>query len=750
MVWAHSANAAGRRHALVDHLYGTARLAQQFAEPFGGGDAAFFAGLAHDAGKASVSWQQGLLRAEAARGRVGVDHKTLGVHLAGARGAGLLQLVLHGHHGGLTNPEVVRCGLRDHDDAEGRQRRADAEAALHQLVPELFGPSPIPLPQGFQGPLEQEFLIRLLFSCLVDADGLDTEAHRLGLASPRVRAPADMGELWDRFETRRKALLAARPASPVDRWRDDVYAASVDAALGPTGLYRLPAPTGSGKTLAAAGFALRHGARHGKARVIVAVPFVTITEQNARQYRRLLDPEDEAAVPVVLEHHSSVELDEASPRHRWQRLAAENWDAPFVVTTTVQLFESLFGRKPARMRRVHRLANAVIVLDEVQALPHGLLPPIVDGLRILSERCGATVLLASATQPELWALGPLRDIPVRDVLVDPAPLYRALRRARYQWWLQPKPTLEQVARRAASHAQALVVVNTVRDARSVFQMLRVMVGEEVAVHHLSAAMCAQHRRDVLDQVRQLLAAERPVLLVSTQLIEAGVDVDFPAVYRALAPADSLQQAAGRANREGRLGTDGGLVVVFDPADGGVPSAYHTQLGVTAEHFGAGSADPDDLGVLARYYRALYQTLALEGRDSRASTIQRNRAQGDFLAVTDGPQRDAGRSSKRDRRLAFRMIDDDTVPVVVSYQPRKPDAEPVAVADLVAQLRSADTPDIEVLRALQPFITSLRRTTRDRPEVAVWCRPVLGDLVEWVGGYDDAGLVLDPSGEESGA
>jgi CRISPR-associated endonuclease/helicase Cas3 len=263
-------------------------------------------------------------------------------------------------------------------------------------------------------------------------------------------------------------------------------------------------------------------------------------------------------------------------------------------------------------------------------------------------------------------------------------------------------------------------------------------------------MCAQHRRDVLDQVRQLLADDRPVLLVSTQLIEAGVDVDFPAVYRALAPADSLQQAAGRANREGRLGTDGGLVVVFDPADGGVPSAYHTQLGVTAEHFGAGSADPDDLGVLARYYRALYQALAIEGRDSRASTIQRNRAQGDFLAVTDGPQRDAGRSSKRDRRLAFRMIDDDTVPVAVCYQPSEPDAEPVAVADLVAQLRSADTPDIEVLRALQPYITSLRRTTRDRPEVAAWCRPVLGDLVEWVGGYDDAGLVLDPSGEEPGA
>jgi len=746
-MWAHSANAEGTRHALVDHLHGTARLAQQFAEPFGGGDAAFFAGLAHDAGKASCSWQQGLLRAEADRGVVGLDHKTLGVHLAGARQAGLLQRVLHGHHGGLTNPDVVRCSLRDNDDADGRRRRTDAEAALREPVPELFDPLPVGLPQGFHGPLEQEFLIRFLFSCLVDADGLDTQAHRLGLASPRVRPPADMSELWDRFQTRRKALLLDRPTSPVDRWRDEVYAASVDASLGPTGLYRLPAPTGSGKTLAAAGFALRHAARYGKSRVIVAVPFITITEQNASQYRQLLDPADASGVRVVLEHHSSVDLDESSPRHRWQRLAAENWDAPFVVTTTVQLFESLFGRKPGRMRRVHRLANAVIVLDEVQALPHGLLPPITDGLRILSERFGTTVLLASATQPELWALGPLRDVAVRDVIVDPAPLYRALRRVRYQWWSDPKPTLEQVARRVADQLQALVVVNTIRNARIVFETLRAFAGEEVAVHHLSTAMCAQHRRDVLDQVRRLLAAGRPVLLVSTQLIEAGVDVDFPVVYRALAPADSLQQAAGRANREGKLGPDGGTVVVFDPADGGIPSAYHTQVGVTAEHFGAGTADPDDLGVLARYYQALYRALAIEGRASRGSTIQRNRAQGDFLAVADGPQRDAGRSSERDRSLAFRMIDDDTVPVVVSYQPHDPDGELVAVRDLLDQLRSADTPEVDVLRALQPFVTSMRRTTRDRLDVAAWCRPVLGDLVEWVGGYDAAGLVLELSGEE---
>lgn len=218
-----------------------------------------------------------------------------------------------------------------------------------------------------------------------------------------------------------------------------MYQSCVAAAGGPGGLYRLAAPTGSGKTLATATFALRHAALHGKARVIVAVPFITITEQNAGVYRRLLDPGEPGGQPVVLEHHSHVDLDGGCAADRWRRLAAENWDAPFVVTTTVQLFESLFGRKPSRMRKVHRLANSVIVLDEVQALPHGLLVPLADALRLLAAPFGATVVLSSATQPELWSLGPLRDVPARDLVQNRAPLFRAMRHTRFEWWLTPRP-----------------------------------------------------------------------------------------------------------------------------------------------------------------------------------------------------------------------------------------------------------------------------------------------------------------------
>jgi CRISPR-associated endonuclease/helicase Cas3 len=739
-LWAHSANAAGLRHSLEDHLRATAQLAQGFAEPFGGGDAAHALGLAHDAGKASCAWQSGLDRAEQQRSRVGIDHKTLGVYLLHGRVRDA-QYVLHGHHGGLTNREYVGRKMREEREDGGAARREEASAALSSVIPELFLGTPVELPAGFEDGTARDFLIRIMYSCLVDADVLDTAAHRMGLIAPLVTPPSDMGRLWERFQYRRAQLLAGRAGSPIDDIRAQVHEACVAAADLPSGIFRLPAPTGSGKTMASVAFALRHAMLHDKSRVVVAVPFITITEQNAGVYRRLLDPDGDDGPPVVLEHHSNVVLDEGAGS-RWGRLAAENWDAPFVVTTTVQLFESIFGRRPAQMRKVHRLANAVVVLDEIQALPHLLLPPILDALRLLCERFGTTVLLASATQPEWWQLSPLRQIPARDIIADPAPLYRALQRVRYQWWLDPRPTLAEVARRAASEQAALVVVNTVKDARAVFAALTELQAEPGMVFHLSTAMCPQHRRRVLTAVRERLGAHMRVHLVSTQLIEAGVDVDFPVVFRAMAPADSLQQAAGRANREGRLGPQGGLVVVVDPIDGGQPPSYRTQVGIARAHMGPEKADPDDLDALAATYRDLYQALNLEGSDGRAATIQRHRCELDFLAVTDGPTMGVGEA--RDRSLAFRMIEDDSVSVIAPFGMP---AERHQVQQWLHILRHSSVPETTTLRSLQPFMASLRRSTAAHPDIAALCRPVIGDLLEWVGSYDDAGLVLDLAGEE---
>jgi CRISPR-associated endonuclease/helicase Cas3 len=713
-VWAHSVNGDGRRHGLVEHLRATGALARRFAEPFGAGELAEALGLLHDAGKADCLWQERLFAVEGSPGRpVGRDHKRLGARMLAHR-AGAAAMAVLGHHGGLGTFEELRSLLRDPVGEDAAVAERALQAALPEASDLVAGPSL--LPATWREPLVFEMGLRLTFSALVDADHLDTAAHFTSLDDPQVAPAADMARLLKRFEAVRAAMLAARAPSPVDGLRVQLYRAAVDAAAGQPGLYRLPAPTGSGKTMTAAAFGLHHAAVHGKSRVIVAVPFLTITEQNAQVYRTLLGSD------AVLEHHSAVELD-----RRRGKLGAENWDAPFVVTTTVQLFDSLFGRKPARSRKLHRLANAVIVLDEVQALPVPLLVPILDALRLLAEHFGTTVLLASATQPAFEHLDVWRKQDIRPIVANPELLYAQLRRVRYEWWLEPKPVVKEVADRVASERQALVVVNTTADAREIFGLVRGRLNGPLL--HLSTRMCPVHRQAVLADVRARLEADEPVVLVSTQLIEAGVDLDFPVVYRALAPADSLQQAAGRANREGRR-PDPGRVVIFDAQDAGAPATYRVPVAETRLCFGLDRADPDNLAALAGYYRRVYDALNTD-HGERAMKIQERRAALDFIAVADGPLRDAGNSTDRDLSLAFRMLDDETVPVVVTAFDRD------VVEGLLDELRRADGGLRETFRALQPYTAALPRNVLKRPDVRALCDPILGgsELLVWRGPYD---------------
>lgn len=713
-MWAHSVNDHGVRHGLVDHLRSTAALAGQFAAPVGSATLARALGLLHDAGKADCLWQDKLRTVEGKNRPVGLDHKSLGARMLLGRAGPAVMAVL-GHHGGLGSTEDARKLI----ERPPTDQESATERSLLAVLPEarelLQGASLIP--PSWNDKLIFELGLRLTFSALVDADHLDTAAHFAGLAAPEVAVAADMQALVTRFETRRTEMLRARRPSPVDELRGQLYDAAVGAASGPPGLYRLPAPTGSGKTMTAAAFALHHAAVHGKSRVIIAVPFVTITEQNAAVYRDLLGTDN------VVEHHSGTEQDD-----RRLKLGAENWDAPFIVTTTVQLFDSLFGRKPARSRKLHRLANAVIVLDEVQALPVPLLVPILDGLRLLAEHFGTTVLLASATQPAFQHLEVWKRQRVTDVVANPEAIYARLRRACYEWWLDPKPTVAEVAVRVAAERQALVVVNTTGDAREMFRQIKKHT--RAPVLHLSTRMCPAHRKEILDKVRAMLAAEDPVMLVSTQLVEAGVDIDFPVVYRALSPADSLQQAAGRANREG-LRAEPGRVVVFDAADSHSPSGYRVPVSQTVLCFGPERADPDDIAALKGYYQRVYDLLGTD-RGARATTVQRNRAALDFVAVADGPPFDAGDSTRRNRNLAFRMLDDDTVPMVVTTYGGD------TAAALLNDLRRADGALRNTFRALQPFIVALPRHVLDRPDVQALCRPVLAgsDLLEWCGDYDE--------------
>ena len=720
-MWAHSCNEVGARQELSEHARSVADLARGFGRSFGAGELAYALGLFHDAGKARTRWQEGLCRAERVGGPVGVPHKDLGAHLLRPT-AGVAALAILGHHGGLSSVGE----LRDLAVEDGAVADASVARFLGELpeAEEVLGREALTLlPEAWSTPLQCEMGMRLVFSALVDADHLDTAAHFAGRGSPSVGSDADMSALRDRFEVARRRLLADRETAEVDRLREQVYRTAVEYAVKPPGMYRMPAPTGVGKTLSAAGFGLHHAAEHGHQRVIVAVPFVSVTEQNAAVYRQLLGPD------VVLEHHSAVRLDESGESERLHRGAVENWDSPFVVTTTVQLFDSLFARTPARMRKLHRLANSVLILDEVQALPTRVLVPILDALRTLSEVFGTTVLLTSATQPSFQSLTVWQDLPVVDVVEDPVELFRRMRRARYEWWLDPQPQLSEVAEQAGGYRQVLVVVNTIADARRVYQQWQDT--GVTSVYHLSTRMCPRHRHAVLKTVRSRLATGEPVRLVSTQLIEAGVDVDFPVVYRAVAPAEALQQAAGRANREGRL--EQGTVVVFDAADMSAPAGYRIGTATMRDFFGPGeevTVDPDDVAALDRYYRALYQRSNTE-HGQRARSIQDSRQAMDFTAVAEGPLVRGNLLQTRDHALAFRMLDDDTVPVVV------PDYEAHA-EQLLQLLANAPEQAGAVVRQLQPYIVALpRRVMQQDSAVHALCQPVWADLHVWRGEYHPA-------------
>jgi CRISPR-associated endonuclease/helicase Cas3 len=727
-LWAHSANTHGIRHGLDDHLRATADRARQFATAFHAADLAWYLGLVHDVGKASCPWQQRLVVAEKTGSRVGLDHKSAGTWLA-SKSCGPFATCVYGHHGGLPAAEDIQRWMRAPDISAVQEWRQSVVTCT-SMVPELdlaVGTDLVPrwLASAYESdPTAQDMLARMVFSAVVDADFLDTEEHFQGTI--RQGAIAGIGDFADRYEAGRIRLLEGRAAapSPVDAWREDVYAAAVAAAGCPRGMYRFHSPTGSGKTISAGAFAVKHARLHDLRRVIVAVPFISITEQNADVYRKLLD---EPGQKVVLEHHSEASLDGDAAAVWWSRLAAENWDAPFVVTTTVQLFQSLFDHRPAVMRKLHRLARSVIVLDEVQALPDRLLLPILSALRILVDYFGTTVLLASATQPSFWDLAPFRDLQASNVIENPQPLYDRFRRVSYQWRLDPRPTLAQIATEAARERQVLVVVNTTSDSAALHRQLE--QHRDGACLHLSTRMASQHRRDVLAQVRTLLNAGEPVAVASTQLIEAGVDVDFPVVYRAWAPADSLQQAAGRANRNGRLPE--GRVVVFDPEDGHQPrdKSYEAALRSTGVYFGPGRPPPDDVGQLDRYYRHRYSRQNLNETGDGAE-IQQLRERMDFPQVA----------------AAFQLIEEHTVPVAIPY----PLGDKQAKAELqriTGALRSPDTlhpgESRQLLRELQPFLATVPRRLAREALAREFAEPIIGDVLEWHGPYDST-RGIDPS------
>ena len=745
---AHSENEDGQAHDLVSHLSGVSELAFGFARKFGGHHLAKRLGLWHDLGKFHPDWQKYVL-ANPSGG--GPDHKWAGTRIA-ADCTDLAALVVHGHHGGMKSRSHVRNWLADEDlGRRGREALAIARATMPGLgPPETLGLLPEHATRSCIG---LEFFLRMVFSCLVDADYLDTENHFKSRDSSQRGRRLEITSLRDVFDKRCRARFSGKSGTVNDA-RRTIREDCLRAAAGASGPYCLTAPTGSGKTLSVMAFALEHAALRGMDRVIYAAPFISVTSQTAQAFRAALEQGAEAVSPtehaaetlrdalgagVVLEHHSNApwrrEEAEGAPWARWSELSSENWDAPVIVTTTVQLLESMFSNRPGKCRKNHRMANAVIVLDEAQSIPHHITAPSIDALRSLTDDYGSTVVLATATQPAFEAICGLDDFRPAAIVDRVEEHFEALRRVSYRWNHDKERSWSEIAREmmAAPRGAALGIVNTRSHAQLLLEALRDARAPGPLL--LSTRLCSKHRRNVEESVRQRLKHNKPCLLVSTQIVEAGVDLDFPAVWREFAPLSSVAQAGGRCNREGRLEGLGKLTVFRAPGtmDAAV-AVYGAAIGVTEEIVSTPDfeRDPPEKA-MDKYFRELYGLLDPGGRLDPLR-IQDRRRNGTF------PYQEIAKD--------FRVIEDDQWPVSITTFERGPEVRGW-LRDLEEMARDSSARDPArargLRRRLQPYLVDLRRREFDRAREAGMTGGLgsKSGFPEWTGRYDaEAGLILE--------
>jgi len=673
---AHSANDCNRPHLAKEHLTDVARLAVEFSGGAEWGEEANLAGVLHDLGKYADLFQA-RLRGEAK----GLDHWSPGAWLALSEfQAVAAALAIQGHHIGLqqggngalrmmkqATPNTSR--LSDEDFS-----RLKARLVADGLLAEKPTNPVISVKVGFQSQISSMLDVRMLFSCLTDADFLDTEAHfegdeqgkRYREAGPKLNAAQALTAL-DHYMSGKIRSVNKADKSVLDA-RNALWNMVTTAAAAVPGLLTLTAPTGSGKTLAMLKFALEHVRRNGLKRIVLVVPFLSIIEQTAEIYRSVFQ---NFPGNFVLEHHSLAGLgseeatgDAEAAAERARRLLAENWDAPIIITTNVQLLESLFSNRPSACRKLHNLMESVIMFDEAQTLPQSLAVPTLAALSHLSRTYRTTVLFATATQPAFDALdGAVAKLvytgwrPV-EAAPDHARLYGALRRYEVDWPDQGESKKwTTLAAEIRAEEQVLCVVNLKSHAAALLEEMK----HDEAVFHLSTNLCALHRRAVLDEVRARLKSGQSCRLISTQCIEAGVDVDFPVVYRALAPLDAIAQAAGRCNREGRLADDDGNrkmgeVRVFEPDVAGdyrkrYPTRPYFQAAEVTRSMltiaGKAGLDLNEPAVFRDYYHRLYDLTKPETQN-RELTVALTAV--DFVRVAK----------------EYRLIDQSAIQLLVPY------------------------------------------------------------------------------------
>ncbi len=740
-------------HPLSRHNEAVSTLAAEFATTFQSSPWASLAGLWHDLGKFRDGFQRYIRQCgdpdAHIEGRVaGTDktHSAAGALWAqryleevdkrsGPVVARVLSYLIAGHHAGLSDWAGENKSLHNRFASEDAQREL-ATACAASIPEHLLKPAD-PMPdladllryrdddKGDPIPGRFALWVRMLFSCLVDADFLDTEAF-MSPEKSEVRQGFPGLDVLEQSLSEHLARMAHDVAergetdSKVNRKRAEVLRACLAKAELPPGVFSLTVPTGGGKTLSSLAFALHHAVLHGQRRVIYAIPYTSIIEQTAGIFRGIFGDEN------VIEHHSNVEVDETQETARL-RLACENWDAPLVVTTNVQLLESLFANRTSRCRKLHNLVGSVIVLDEAQLLPVTYLQPVVDTLRLLVKDYGVTLVLCTATQPTLEsrtgfdqarALRGFKAGEVREIVDDVPSLYADLARVRVHLPadLNAMRTWDDLAPEIARHEAVLAIVGRRADARDLYRQLKTENPD--GLWHLSGLMCAEHRSNTIRDIKAALAERqqalsagqvgKPIRVVSTQLVEAGVDIDFPVVYRALAGLDSIAQAAGRCNREGRL--ERGEVHVFVPPKSPPPGLLRMAEQATRILWAALPPKTDPMGVerFGEFFRRLYGDARLDEKD--ICRLLRVGREADVMFRTAAER--------------FRLIDEqDGATVFVRYR-RAPNDDSIG---MWLNTLKKHGPDRWLLRKLQRYSVTIYNSDLQRLLKQGDIEPLSGDL-----------------------
>ena len=585
-----------RKQKLIDHLKGTAELAGKFADSFGKYEWGYCCGMLHDIGKYSSEFQNKIINDTNDK----IDHATAGMQLCDKKGGyyTILKYVIAGHH----------TGLMDYYKLEERQKKTicNYQAYCREIdVPKLKS-DPFSKDKTKNPHFSMSIFMRMLYSCLVDADFLDTENFMKKSDIDR-RSGESMEILLSKLSEKISTWLENTDIDSINGRRSQILKSCMEKGeKSEKGLFYLTVPTGGGKTIASLAFALKHAVRHGMERIIYVIPYTSIIEQNAQVFREILGEDN------VLENHCNVDYGDSEELKPMQ-LASENWDKPVIVTTNVQFFESLFGNKSSKCRKNHNIANSVVIFDEAQMLPLNYLKPCIAMLEDLMNFYRTSTVLCTATQP---ALGDFfsKDRHYVELCPELKAQFEFFKRVTYE--NIGSIVFDNLIARLKTEKRALCIVNTKKCAQKIYKEL-----EGEGIYHLSTSMYPKHRKLILEQIKHRMRNKNtPCVLISTSLVEAGVDLDFDTVYRQIAGVDSVIQAAGRCNREGENGADESKVVIFD-LDGIKPlPSQSLNISITRSLLQE-YEDISDLKCITEYFRRLY--------NFRESSLDKKKIIGEF-------------------------------------------------------------------------------------------------------------------------